>query len=330
MLQVCFGTRPEYIKLKPIMKELRINNIDYKSYYIGQHKHLLEDCTSYNQFIRISDSTGNRLNDIVTSCLNVQLNPNIKGLIVQGDTSSAMAMALNAFHNRIPVMHIEAGLRTYKDTPYPEEANRKIISSIASYHFAPTTRAIENLMNEGIDEEKIFLTGNTALDNLIDYKTSKTNVVPITMHRRENLENMTEWFEALESLAEKNPGHLFVFPMHPNPGVQKYRDIFKKVLVTTPLDYESMIELIASSALVITDSGGIQEECSFFNKWCLVCRTSTERPCNTSIIVNQPNKIEENFNYYKDKPSPHQEFPFGDGTASKTIVEIIKRKLYNE
>jgi UDP-N-acetylglucosamine 2-epimerase (non-hydrolysing) len=200
--------------------------------------------------------------------------------MVQGDTTTAMAVALSAFHHGIKVIHLEAGLRTYnKQNPYPEETNRRIISQIADIHLCPTNQALKNLTDE-MTVGDMYVVGNTVIDNLLQYKDKckYTNKILVTLHRRENHYLMKEWFIELEKLATMYPEYSFILPMHPNPSVQKWKYLLNNVVVIDPLPYEQMLELLIQARLVITDSGGLQEEACFFNKKCLTCRVVTERP----------------------------------------------------
>jgi len=325
MFTVIFGTRPEYIKLKPLMMEMFLQQIPHRSIYIKQHEDLLQGC-KYDICLPINNDRGTRLQNILATC-QFSFGMDTKGVIVQGDTSTASSCALSAFYQNIPVLHIEAGLRTYRNDPYPEEANRRIIASVASYHFAPSVEAYKNLGRERVNGE-VFLVGNTALDNLVNHKITNGNTVIVTMHRRDNLKKMKYWFEEINKLACKHPSLNFVFPMHPNPDIQKYKHILKDVVVIDSVDHESMAEMLASCRLAITDSGGIQEECSFFDKWCIVCRESTERECDSSIIVNSPYDLDVTLDFCLSRIPAENKYPFGDGHASEKIVEIIKRKFY--
>lgn len=327
MFIVAFGTRPEYIKLKPLMVELELAGIEFESIYIGQHEHLLSGCV-HDHFVHIEESHIDRLNNITGSCL-FHFSKRVKGVIVQGDTTTAMSVALSAFHQKIPVLHVEAGLRTYKNDPYPEEANRRIISSIASYNFAPSEKAYNNLHNENTPG-KIYFTGNTGLDNLREYDISYNNYVMFTMHRSENVPKISEWFHQLNQQARrlKTYGISVFYPMHPNPEIQKHKHILENVVILDPLDHESMADLLSSCRFAITDSGGIQEECRFFNKWCIVCRTSTERPCSSNYLIDNPSDLASAilYCYFNDVPIDDR-YDFGDGYASKKIVQIIKEEF---
>lgn len=322
MILVSFGTRPEFIKIKPLLQEFASRGIRYKTVCVAQHTDLLE--APFDIKIPIKEGSDNRLDSIVTSVLNNDaLFGDIKYVLVQGDTTAAMSMAMAAFHRRIPIIHVEAGLRTYDtQNPYPEEANRRIISSLASYHMCPTRVDKLNLVMEGYDEKKIFVTGNTALDNLREIKTSQNNEVIITLHRRENHKKMKEWFMAIEKLA-KETFYDFIFPMHPNPMVQRHKDVFESVTVCDPIPFEEMKTQLAECSMVITDSGGIQEECSWFNKVCFVCRKITERDCDSSIMCATPANLVEEFRKLKNNKIDY-ECPFGDGHAAEKIANAIK------
>jgi UDP-N-acetylglucosamine 2-epimerase (non-hydrolysing) len=321
MIGLFYGTRPEYIKILPLILEFERNNIPNKVFQVRQHTDLLSGCL-VDEFISVGDEGCGRLNSIVASLLPHNFT-NLSHVLVQGDTSTAMAIALNAFNTGVKVIHLEAGLRTYdKDNPYPEEVNRRIISSLASRHYCPTEGDKQNLVNEGIIPSDIVVTGNTVLDSLVGITPSRGNEVLVTLHRRENLENIPDWFRAIEELAMEYLEYSFIFPMHPNPKVQEHKNLLKKVQVCDPIDPYDMKERIASCALTITDSGGIQEESSFFRKVCLVCRVATERPSEFGILCPHPKVLKDAFKtYHKYKVTA--ECPFGDGYAAKRITEDI-------
>jgi len=323
MILLSYGTRPEYIKLLPLIKELKKENLPVKIVQIGQHTSLLND--DYDDRLQVFKRE-NRLDSIVTSVLahGNHLYKGISHVVVQGDTTSAMAVGLGAFHREIPVYHIEAGLRTGdKQNPYPEEANRRILSAIASTHFCPTKKDKINLIVEGFEKDKIVVTGNTAIDNLKGIKSGSSQEILVTMHRRENLDSLDSWFSSIEELAEKYPQYKFVCPAHPNPLDQHHaRDIFKKVRVIKPLEHLEMVRRIAKCKLVITDSGGIQEECSWFKKLCFVCRMATERPSQSGVLCRHPHILVDNFKLNHNRVIT-QTCPFGDGNAARKIAEQI-------
>ena len=324
MLLVCFGTRPEYIKIKPLLKELD-GVIDYKLLFTGQHIDLLQNFNDIKQ-LKILDGS-NRLDSIVCSVLNnEEIFNGITSVLIQGDTTSAFGIALAAFHRRIKIIHLEAGLRTYnKNHPYPEEFNRRSISAMADIHLCPTQLTVDNLIQEGF-KDGIYLVGNTVLDNLINIVPKYSNKVLVTLHRRENHDIMEEWFKVIDKIANKYKDIEFILPIHPNPNVQKHKNLLKNVKVVKPMDYEQCIDYLAQCKLVITDSGGIQEESSFLKKKCIVCREHTERSegLNTFSTLVSPKTIENIFDkliidYIIDIPSP-----YGDGKSSKKIVNILK------
>lgn len=335
MILLAYGTRPEYIKIKPVVDALSAAGILHKVLYTGQHTDIAAADSDVTLMIH---GAGNRLDGILSSICSDDINAVFTGsdkpdiVVVQGDTTSAMAVAISAFHHRIPVAHLEAGLRTYdNDNPYPEEVNRKIISQIALIHLCPTSEACENLIVEGNRSKFLFVTGNTGLDNLKPYlnKVAYSDKVLVTLHRRENLPSMRLWFEAVESLAERYPKYRFILPLHPNPEVRKNADVFNRVQVIDPLDYSSMLDELASCRMVITDSGGLQEESSFLHKKCLVCRRVTERQeavGSTTFMVGVPSRLEEVFSEHEGNPVPrHTSCPFGDGESSTRVKDILEK-----
>lgn len=324
MLLVCYGTRPEYLKVKPLLEKLA-GAIDFKTLFTGQHLNLVSGQTDYR--LEIKDGRS-RLDSIVSSIMNSFdfAQENIDMVLVQGDTTSAFAVALSAFHHKIPVVHLEAGLRTYNLTqPYPEEANRQMISRLARIHLCPTLLAARRLVTEKVPGS-IEVVGNTVLDNLVNVSTSLEKKVLVTMHRRENHENMREWFLAIDELAANHTDHEFLLPIHPNPAVLQHRGVFEHVKVVNPMSYSELISYLAQCSFVITDSGGIQEEASFLGKPCLVCRKETERSegvGNFSLLCPAPSLL---LSCYKQLENLKLEgpCPYGDGTSSERIVNILK------
>jgi UDP-N-acetylglucosamine 2-epimerase len=280
MILLIYGTRPEYIKIKPLIIEMEKRNIPFKTLFTGQHKDMVPATADYN--LAMFDLPGNRLDSVLKNCLSMpeHVFEGITYILVQGDTTSVVGLALAGLHRNIPVIHLEAGLRTYDtQNPYPEENNRRIVSSIATIHLCPTFRNEENLIYENI-AENIFVVGNTGLDNLLEVKDKCTyeKKILVTLHRRENHHWMDQWFTELNTLAQKYPEYEFIIPLHPNPNVQKHKALLTNVKVVDPMEHSELIDLLTKCSLVITDSGGLQEECSFLNKKCLVCRKVTERP----------------------------------------------------
>lgn len=328
-LLLTYGTRPEYIKIKPLISELRKTNIPFKVLFTGQHKDISNG--EYDFKIDMVEFGSNRLDNILQNCLNLpdEIFEGVSYVLVQGDTTSVLGLALTAKNRRIKVIHLEAGLRTDDfDNPFPEEYNRRLVSVLADINFCPTDENDNNLFLENCNGE-VYIVGNTGLDNLLQFKKYReyTNKVLVTLHRRENHANLAEWFNEINSIAKDNPELEFILPLHPNPEVQKHRDLLTAVNVIEPLSHDDLIQLLIKTKLVITDSGGLQEESSFFNKKCLVCRKVTERPESigkTSFLVKKPKDLTKLFNKHIDNFEVNSKCPFGDGTASKQIIKILK------
>jgi UDP-N-acetylglucosamine 2-epimerase len=329
MILFSFGTRPEYLKIKPILNLFDEKKISYRTLFTGQHVDLLKNI-DVDQHITIKNS-GNRLDSVIGSIMNNVIWTDIDHVLVQGDTSSVLGVALSAFHNKIPVIHLEAGLRTFdKENPYPEEMNRMLVSRLADYHLCPTTMSMRNLSNEWTDG-KMSVVGNTALDNLLEWKDKceYTDKVLITLHRRENHHWMDQWFNVINEIANKYPELEFIFPVHPNPNVRKHKDLLtaKNIEVINPLDHNDLLEILVKTRLVITDSGGIQEECSFFNKICLTCRKVTERPeaiGQSTHLVKSPLQLSELFSKFVVDYNVEGDCPFGDGHSTEKIYDFFK------
>lgn len=337
-LLICFGTRPEYIKVKSLIDNLSGNlsdhAIDIKTLFTGQHTDLLKHVNCAYK-INIDNDSGNRLNDIVCSILNQNhIFKDIDYVLVQGDTTSAMAIALSAFHNNKKVIHLEAGLRTHNtNDPFPEELNRQLISRIATINLCPTDYNKQNLLNEGINRKNIFVTGNTGLDNIKNIIKNKKiyygDKVLITMHRRDNHIIMDEWFKTLSDISTKYKDLEFIIPLHPNPNVQKHKHLLKNITVIDPITHEELINILCCARFVISDSGGLQEEASFLNKKIIVCRKTTERPETIgkhTIMCGDPSElcdiVDNTYsNYIINEPCP-----YGDGMAWKKIYDILSEK----
>lgn len=350
---ITFGTRPEYIKVLSLINHLP----SIKTLYVGQHTNLLSFIKDPDYIIRIPpcDPGENRLNSIISHTSKFIFDPNIKQVLVQGDTTAAFAIALTAFNQKIPVIHLEAGLRTHDITnPFPEELNRQLISRIASIHLCPTYLNRQNLLNEGISKN-IYVVGNTGLDNInlgpgqgTGQGTSKwwsgngptagegtdqgtdprtfTNTILITMHRRDNFDLLEKWFITLNTLAQSYPDIEFIFPMHPNPYIQQYKHILENVEVIEPVSHDKLIEIIKSCKFVISDSGGIQEECAFLGKRIIICRKSTERPEileNYGVLCGEPEDLLDIFGSINENYIIDAECPFGDGRSWMKIAQII-------
>ena len=252
-------------------------------------------------------------------------------LIVQGDTTTVAVCALIAYYEQIPIGHVEAGLRTFNlNSPFPEEGNRQIVSRISNFNWAPTKLAADQLKKENV--QNIFITGNTVIDacNNYNYKIKYEDEVLITLHRRENFgENLKKIFTQINNLAKKYPKLNFIFPMHPNPNVQKLKYLLDNVNVIEPLSYKDLIELLSRVKFVISDSGGIQEECAAFKKKILVCRDTTERPegIDAGFAKIVGTDVMNNFNWAYNDYKWDGTNPYGNGNASQKIVDSIIDKL---
>ena len=333
MLIISFGTRPEWIKIKPVVDAIE-GKIPFKILFTGQHTSLVEEYLKDTFVVNEIGSGDNRLDSIVCSLLNKDnLFEGVSHVMVHGDTTSAFAVGLAAFHRNIPVIHLEAGLRTFdRQNPYPEEFNRTAISSLASIHLCPTQSAAENVISMVGADSQIFVTGNTVLDNLIGLSPEIENKVLVTMHRRENHKRIKEWFRIINDLAIENPELEFVLPLHPNPNVSKYRFQLKNVTVVDPLSYDDCLDFIRTCKVIITDSGGIQEESSFLKKKCIVCRKTSERAEGVgtfAFMCPHPNMLKPTFDSIITSGEfiVDEDCPYGDGKASERIIRILKHEI---
>lgn len=330
MILICYGTRPEWIKIKPLIKEMRKNKTKFKVLFTGQQKDIANTSDADYTYL-MGDTTGNRLDAIIKSCLSMPdyFFDGIDRVLVQGDTATAFGLALAAFHRKINVIHLEAGLRTYdKNNPYPEETYRQMISRIADLNLCPTTLNVKNLIKESVNGS-IAKVGNTVIDNLAEnyIQPKETNLVLVTLHRRENHDIMDQWFTEINKLAIQNTDLEFVIPIHPNPNVKKHISILTDVTIIDPVPHDTLIQMIADSKLIITDSGGIQEEASFFNKKAIVCRKVTERPESlslTSFLCKDPKDLSTLFKDVIDLKLENHPCPYGDGNSARSIVEILQ------
>ena len=365
-----FGTRPEAIKMAPLVKELeKPSQIQSYVCVTAQHREMLDqvleifeikpnydlDIMKQRQTLTtITSNALNGLNDVIR-----ELNPDI--VLVHGDTSTTFAGSLAAFYNKVPVGHVEAGLRTFdKYSPFPEEMNRKLTGNIAEMHFAPTKTNKSNLLNESIDTG-IYLTGNTVIDAIkhtvrhdyefknealrkIDFN-SKKNIL-VTAHRRENLgEPLENICRAIKKLSEKHKDISFVYPVHLNPVVRETVNAIigdkERIHLIDPIDVQDMHNLMNRSYMVMTDSGGLQEEAPALGKPVLVLRTETERPEAVEAgtvklvgiveddIYNMANELIVDEKAYQKMAKAVN--PYGDGRASERIVQfIIHRFLKGE
>lgn len=323
MILLCFGTRPEWLKIKPLTKVLK----DYKLLFTGQHTDLLKD-VDVDYRINIKDSH-KRLDRVVADCMLQFPEGDFSSVLVQGDTASAFACGLAAFHRHLKLFYLEAGLRTYDlENPYPEEGYRQMISRIADINLCPTELSAKNLKQEKVKGPCVVV-GNTVLDNLLKYKDkcSYGNKVLITLHRRENHANMEDWFMELENIARWNPHLEFILPLHPNPNVYKHKEMFQHINVVEPLEYNDLLNVLVETKFVITDSGGLQEEGSFFNKKVIVCRKETERPeglgTGHSFLCPTPENLKSLVKLIDKNPIIDKECPYGDGKSALRISRLL-------
>ena len=325
MILLCFGTRPEWLKIKPLIKLLEDNQ--YKLLFTGQHTDLLNDI-SVDYKINISN-INNRLDAIISSCLEQFPNGHFDSILVQGDTASAFACALAAYNRKLKIYYLEAGLRSYNlNHPYPEEAYRQMISRISDINLCPTNISKENLFNEKVSGKCITI-GNTVLDNLLPYKEKceYSTKVLVTLHRRENQQWIDKRFIEDNKLAKSNTALEFILPIHPNPNVQKYKHLLDNVNVVDPLSHSELLDILVKCKLVISDSGGLQEEGSFFNKKVIVCRETTERPEGIETghlyLCPSPDKLNKMFGKLINNHYINNICPYGDGHSSKKILSIL-------
>jgi UDP-N-acetylglucosamine 2-epimerase (non-hydrolysing) len=345
------GTRPEIIKLAPLYHALQSTPwADVQWLHTGQHTDMAAQilaCFDIRPDITLTRQ-GESLLDFSTGC-RLQLEIIMKQqpwslIVVQGDTESAFLGALAGFYHRIPVAHVEAGLRTYNlNRPFPEEGLRQMLSRIAKYHFAPTQGARDNLLAEGVAEADITITGNTVIDAQhwvcatkgVQRRVNNRGHLLVTVHRRENWgDEVAQICHAVAEIATKNPELDILFPVHLNPVIQApVRQILGKlgnVRLVAPLDYLQMQQALIDAWVVLTDSGGLQEEAPTFGVPLLVLRDETERPeaisagcacvvgTNQKNIVNQVSQLMKNDLAYKRMQ--HAGNPFGNGTASQQII----------
>ena len=350
------GTRPEIIKLAPVYHALRQARwATVQWLHTGQHDEMarqIMDCFDITPDITL-DRAGSSLLEFSVGCRQ-QLDAVMAAqewslVMVQGDTESAFQGALAAFYNRVPLAHVEAGLRTYKlNRPFPEEGLRQMIGRVTRFHFPPTERSRVALQAEGIADEHIHLTGNTVIDAqqwTCAHRGVKRNVsdrghLLVTVHRRENWGNdIAEICHAIADIAHQQPDLKVLFPVHLNPVVQgPVHEILKgiaNVTLTAPLDYTQMQQALADAWLVLTDSGGLQEEAPTFGVPLLVLREETERPeavdagCalligpTRSAIVREVTRLSSDTDAYLAMSQAGN--PFGDGTASRRIVDVLAR-----
>ena len=355
------GTRPEAIKMSPLINLLKSDdNFQVSVLTTGQHTDMLQQALEffnikpdYDLNIMRERQSLDYITSAVLTGTGEYLDENNQDIIlVHGDTSTTFAAALAAFYRKIPVGHVEAGLRSKNIyLPFPEEINRVLADRIASLYFAPTELDAENLKSEGADPSKIFITGNTVIDALfwtlnnklnnyklnIDLETGKPLIL-MTAHRRESWgDGLINICEAVKDIINSRPDVQFLIPLHKNPTVREviYKELkeFQQIIFTEPLDYPDFVAAMSRSALILSDSGGIQEEASALRKPVLIMRTLSERPqavtLGTGVLVGtDKNKISEqalkilNNKEYQEYFSTRG-MPFGDGTASLKIRDVI-------
>lgn len=332
-LLITYGTRPEWIKVKPLIELMKKENFDFKVLFTGQHELVKDSFFDYK--LNNNNTTDNRLDSIIINCLTIDetILEGISSVLVQGDTSSVLGLSIMAMHRKLPIIHLEAGLRSYdKINPYPEEYNRIITSNLSSIHLCPTENNKKNLLKENI-RNNVFVVGNTVLDNLVKYKNkcSYENKILITLHRRENHDIIDDWFKELDKLANLYKDYEFILPIHPNPLLKEKSKSLKNVKVIDQLSHIDLIKLMIKCKMIITDSGGIQEEASFFNKKTLVCRKKTERVESlglTSFLIKNHKSLIKEFKKHINDYNINIKSPYGDGKSSYKIFKIIKEKFY--
>ena len=357
-----FGTRPEAIKMAPLVKELKKREkIECIVCVTAQHREMLDQVLETFNIVPDYDlnimKQGQTLADVTTNAL-VGLEKVIKEtkpdiVLVHGDTTTTFAGALAAFYNQVAIGHVEAGLRTYdKYSPYPEEMNRQMVSCLADMHFAPTEISANNLIKEGVAEKDIFITGNTAIDAMAttvkeDYSHPElewlngSKMILLTAHRRENLgEPMRHIFRGIKRAVDEIPNVKVIYPIHKNPKVREVaNEVFgtdDKIKLIEPLEVFDFHNFQNKSYIILTDSGGIQEEAPSLGKPVLVLRDTTERPegitagtlklvgTDEDTIYNEVKKLFEDQSEYSKMSKASN--PYGDGHASERIVDaIIKR-----
>jgi len=366
---VVFGTRPEAIKLAPVILEMRRHRKQFKTIVCvtAQHREMLDHVlrlfrikVDYDLKLMRRNQTLTRLTSKLLLSLQrivTLVKPDL--ILVQGDTTTTFAASLISFYNGVKIGHVEAGLRTYnKHAPFPEEMNRKITGALADIHFSPTVVARDNLLNEGVLSERIFVTGNTAIDALLltsdipeskRYRSIMKKLAPsgrmllVTGHRRESFGvPFKNIFTAIATIVEKNKDVEVVFPVHMNPNVA---DMAKRLLGGTrrihliqPVDYGVMVHLMKSCHLILTDSGGIQEEAPSLDKPVLILRDVTERPevlatgagmlvgtGTKGIILKSQAVLDNRGGIYRKMARAKN--PYGDGKAARKIVDILLNKF---
>ncbi|CAI2622599.1 UDP-N-acetylglucosamine 2-epimerase [Apilactobacillus kunkeei] len=357
-----FGTRPEAIKMAPIILEMKNNLDEFQPITVltGQHKEMLDQVmdifhieADYNLHVMKAQQTLSSITTTVINKLDSIINEAKPDMIlVHGDTTTTFAAAVSAFYHQIPLGHVEAGLRTWdKYSPYPEEMNRQMTDILSDVYFAPTELSKENLLKQNLKEDRIYITGNTAIDALkqtvdrnyhhsvLDDIDKTHKIILLTMHRRENQgEPMRRTFETIKNEVLKRKDIEVVYPVHLSPSVQSVAhsvfDGVNRVHLIEPLDVVDFHNMAARSHFIMTDSGGVQEEAPSLGKPVLVLREATERPEGVDagtlkLVGTDPKKISASIDQLLDDTEEYKNMataknPYGDGTASKQILDAIK------
>lgn len=360
-IMVVFGTRPEAIKMCPLVKELKIRkNLETIVCVTGQHRQMLDqvletfditpdfDLSIMKKQQTLFDVTINildKMRDVLA-----EVKPDV--VLVHGDTSTTFVTALACFYLQIPVGHVEAGLRTHNIySPYPEEFNRQAVGLVAKYHFSPTEQSRDNLLKEGKKDSSIYITGNTVIDALkttvqenymhkhIEW-ASNSRLIMITAHRRENLgQPMRNMFSAIKRIVDETPDIKVIYPIHMNPIVREAANEIlgdnDRIRIIEPLEVLDFHNFMAKSYLILTDSGGVQEEAPSLGKPVLVMRDTTERPegieagtlklvgTDEEVIYSAFKELLENESEYKRMSKASN--PYGDGESCKRIVDILEQ-----
>lgn len=357
------GTRPEAIKMAPVILALQKEPwANVRVLATAQHRHMLDQVNEFfgiDPDIDLNIMRPNQALATLTARLlleldDVLLSEKPDAVLVQGDTTTVMTVALACFYHRIPIGHVEAGLRTWDmQNPFPEEANRVIAGKLAKWHFAPTEGSKKNLLKEGVPESEIIVTGNTVIDALLMTAAKELELpvkldpgkrlVMVTSHRRENFgEPFRNICRALKTLAQKNPDVQFLYPVHPNPNVKdvayEYLAELPNFTLCEPLDYAPFIAAMKRSYMILTDSGGVQEEAPALGKPVLVFRDETERPeavdqgvvklvgPNYEKIVNEAQRLLDDQTSYQAMARGVS--PYGDGKASQRIVDALRKHFF--
>jgi len=365
---IIFGTRPEAIKMAPLVNQfLKDNRFETKVCVTGQHREMLDQVLNFFDItpdydlslMKPNQNLYNLTSEVITGLKPILESFKPDFVFVHGDTTTTMAASIAGFYSGAKVCHVEAGLRTHNMlSPFPEEMNRQVAGRVASYHFAPTTKSQKNLLKENILKENILVTGNTVIDALLESSNRVVNldnediielkkildfnnrILLVTGHRRENHgQGFINICAALKEIAVNNPNIEIIYPVHLNPNVlrpvNELLGNVSNIHLVRPLSYPSFVWLMNKSYLIITDSGGVQEEAPSLGKPVLVMRDTTERPeaveagtvilvgTNTDKIIKETQELIDNPDKYKSMSSLHN--PYGDGKACQRIIDFISK-----